>query len=138
MAKHYCTKERYLQISETYNKYGEVKTAELLGITIESLKRRIREAKELDIYVQSANNTQSKYLNKILETYSEAELKIIAEGKTQILEKSKKLNINFDGNRVRIGDDRHSHRAPEVLRTTSVRSVRRVQERESGFRMSCR
>jgi len=103
MAKKYCTKERYLQISEVYNKYGEVEAAKLLGMTIESLKRRIREAKELDIYVQSANTTQSKYLNKIFETYSEAELKIIAEGKTQILEKSKKLNINFDGNRVRIG-----------------------------------
>lgn len=97
------TKEYYINISEVYNKHGEVKAAELLGITVESLKRRIREAKELDIYKESANTSQSKYLNKILETYSEAELKIIAEGKTQILEKSKKLDINFEGNRVRIG-----------------------------------
>jgi predicted phosphodiesterase len=97
------SEERLKHICEVYNKYGEIKAAELLGITVESLKRRVRESKELNIYTQSANNSQSKYLNKILETYSEAELKIIAEGKTQILEKSKKLNINFDGNRVRIG-----------------------------------
>ena len=101
--KHHSTDERLKTISETYNKYGEVKAAELLDITIETLKRRIREAKERDVYVQSANTTQSKYLNKILEKYSETELKIIAEGKTQILEKSKKLDINFEGNRVRIG-----------------------------------
>lgn len=95
--------ERLKFISKTYNKLGELKAAEILGITVETLKRTIREAKERNIYVQSTNNNQSRYLNKILETYSETELKIIAEGKTQILEKSKKLDINFEGNRVRIG-----------------------------------
>lgn len=101
--RNYNTKEYYLNVIDVCNKYGEIGAAELLGITVESLKRRIREAKELDIYKESATTIQSKYLNKILETYSEAELKIIAEGKTQILEKSKKLDINFEGNRVKIG-----------------------------------
>ena len=50
MTKKISTSEDRLKyISEVYNKYGEVKAAELLGVTIESLKRRIREAKELDI-----------------------------------------------------------------------------------------
>lgn len=102
MAGHH-TKEYLINVSEMYNKHGEIKASELLGIKVETLKRRVREAKESGIYIESANTVQSKYLNKILETYSEAEMKIIAEGKTQILEKSKKLNINFEGNRVRIG-----------------------------------
>ena len=67
-----CTNERYIQISEVYNKYGEIEAAKLLGMTIESLKRIIREAKERNLYTQSANTAQSKYLNKILETYTEA------------------------------------------------------------------
>lgn len=103
MSKNHCSDQRYLEISKTYNEYGESKASELLGMSVHSLQARLREAKRLGFYTQSANSTQSKYLNKILETYSEAELKIIAEGKTQILEKSKKLNINFEGNRVRIG-----------------------------------
>ena len=98
-----CTDKRLIEISEAYNKYGEIKAAEVLGITVEGLKRRIREAKNRDIYKQSATSTQAKYLDKILETYTEAELKIIANGKTQILEKSKKLDINFNGTRVKIG-----------------------------------
>lgn len=95
--------KKLIEICKSYNKYGEIKAAEYYGITIDSLKRRIREAKERNLFTDSANSQQSKYLNKILEQYTEAELKIIAEGKNQVLHASKKLNINFEGKRVKIG-----------------------------------
>ena len=60
MTSHYCTDERYRVISETYNNYGEVKAAEILGMTVHSLQARIREAKRKGIFIQSTNNMQSK------------------------------------------------------------------------------
>jgi len=61
--------KKLIEICKSYNKYGEIKTAEVYGITIESVKRAVRKAKEIGIYTESANNQQSKYLNRILEQY---------------------------------------------------------------------
>lgn len=95
--------EKLIECSKIYQEKGLVKAAEILGMKPISLNRRIQEAKERGLFAESAPTNQSKYLNKILENYTEAELKILANGKQQVLQASKKLNINFEGKRVKIG-----------------------------------
>lgn len=84
-------------------------TSEKLGIMIPSISTAMR---QIDIYegrTNSKNNIKkSKYhddkvLQKILQTYSRDELSLLAEGKTHLLEPGRKIDINFSGNRVKIG-----------------------------------
>lgn len=93
--------EKVQEIIDIYLDNGFEKTCELLDIKQATLERIIRMANKEGI--TSTDQSKSKLINKILDTYSDEELKIIANGKTNILQASKKLNIDFDGTRVRVG-----------------------------------
>src|SRR5574344_1486545 len=95
------TDEYYLKISNLVQEIGVEETSKILGIKQESVTRRIREAKAKGIFKDAATDVKSKYINKILENYSEAELRLISDAKSFVLEKSKKININFEGKSVK-------------------------------------
>lgn len=97
------TDEYCLKISKLVQEVGIEETANLLGIKQESVSRRVREAKARGIFKDAITDVKSKYINKILENYSEAELRLISDAKSFVLEKSKKININFEGKSVKIG-----------------------------------
>jgi len=103
MGKTIYSDKRLREISSVYLENGLAKTAKLLGLKNSTVERAIREAKARDIFMDAGDNSTKKYINKILETYTDQELKVLANGKKQLLEANKKLNINFDGNRVKIG-----------------------------------
>ena len=94
--------KRCIEISKLYQEKGLEKTAEILGVKTSTIERQIREAKQRNLY-QDVNQTKSKYINQIIDNYSDTELKLLANGKSLLLEKSKKLNINFEGKSVKIG-----------------------------------
>ncbi len=102
MASTHNSDEYCLKIAKLVQEKGLEETSKILKIKQTTIERVIREAKSRGIF-QGASNSKSKYINKILETYSEAELRLIADAKTFVLEKSKKLNINFEGKSVKIG-----------------------------------
>jgi predicted phosphodiesterase len=97
------TDEYCLKISKLVQEVGIEETSKILGIKQESVTRRIREAKAKGIFKDAVTDVKSKYINKILENYSEAELRLISDAKSFVLEKSKKININFEGKSVKIG-----------------------------------
>lgn len=94
--------ETLSNMSKLVHELGIEEAAKSLGIKISSLERRIREAKQRGLF-KEVKSPKTKHINKILENYSETELKVIAEGKNFLLEKSKKLDINFEGTTVKIG-----------------------------------
>lgn len=94
--------EYCIKIARLVQENGVKKTAEILNIKQTTVERTIREAKLRGIF-QEASSSKSKYINKILETYSDQELRLIADAKSFVLEKSKKININFEGKSVKIG-----------------------------------
>lgn len=96
------TDKRLKEIAKIYQEKGLIETSNILSLKESSIERFIREAKKRGIF-RDANPKTDKYINKILEQYSESELKVIAEGKTQLLQKSRKLDINFEGKSVKIG-----------------------------------
>lgn len=94
--------QRLIEVSKVFLENGLEKATEILGIKQSTIERRIREAKKRGIFKDSST-TKNKYIEKIVEQYSDDELRIIANGKSQVLESSKKLNIDFDGKKVRVG-----------------------------------
>ena len=103
------TDERLLEITRIYMESGLEKTAQVTGMKVASLERYIREAKQRGIFKDAAGDNKRKYINKILDQYSESELKLLSIGKAQILERSKRMDINFGGKRVKIGAITDTH-----------------------------
>lgn len=94
--------QRLIEVSKVYIENGSKKAEEILGLKPDTLSRYIREAKKRGIFNTSVSS-KSKYIDKIIEQYNDDELKVIANGKRQVLESSKKLNIDFNGNTVKFG-----------------------------------
>lgn len=96
------TDDRLKYVSRIYQENGLQKAALVLDVKEDTVRRQVAEAKKRNVYTD-ANPEKSKIIEKLLENYTPKELQIIANGKKEVLEKSKKLDINFEGKRVKIG-----------------------------------
>ena len=95
--------DEYLEkISKIVHELGFNEATKILCLKDSSLERAIREAKRRNIF-EKVHSSKTKHINKIIESFTEKELEILANGKNFLLEKSKKLDINFNGNHVKIG-----------------------------------
>lgn len=102
MSKNRSSDSRCIEVSMMYQEKGIEETAKIFNLKTSSVERLVSEAKIRGLY-NNVSGSKSKYIDKILETYSDSELRLISEAKSFIIEKSKKLNINFEGKSVKIG-----------------------------------
>lgn len=98
-------KERAKEVVEYLTLHGKSETVKHFDITEESLSRYTRFAKQYGV----AEVDKSKLLSKIAQTYSDDELKAIANGGRIVPGLAKVPVVNFDGDRVRIGAITDTH-----------------------------
>ena len=98
-------KERAKEVVEYLTLHGKSETVKHFDITEESLSRYTRFARQYGV----AEVDKSKLLSKIAQTYSDDELKAIANGGRIVPGLAKVPVVNFDGDRVRIGAITDTH-----------------------------
>lgn len=98
-------KDRAKEVVEYLTLHGKTETIKHFNITEDSLGRYTRMAKQFGV----AEVDKSKLLSKIAQTYSDDELKAIANGGRIVPGLAKVPVINFDGERVRIGAITDTH-----------------------------
>ena len=98
-------KERAKEVVEYLTLHGKSETVKHFDITEQSLSRYTRFAKQYGV----AEVDKSKLLSKIAQTYSDDELKAIANGGRIVPGLAKVPVVNFDGDRVRIGTITDTH-----------------------------
>ena len=98
-------KERAKEVVEYLTLHGKTEAIKHFNITKDSLDRYTRFAKQYGV----AEVDKSKLLSKIAQTYSDDELKAIANGGRIVPGLAKVPVVNFDGDRVRIGAITDTH-----------------------------
>lgn len=104
------SKERCLEIKKVLEETGSKQAAsEQLKLSISSITQSQR---MLSVYegksfpknnIKNSEKYKNKVVQKILDSYTKEELFLLSEGKSKLLHNCKKLDINFSGNRVRLG-----------------------------------
>ena len=107
-----CTDEKLKEYYNVYQKYGEDAHKEL-GITAETLSRRLREYRErFKLEKQpkiQANPSTKTVLQKIADRYTKKELDAIAEGGRIMPGQGKVPIIDFEGDTIKLGFLTDSH-----------------------------
>lgn len=93
------------EVVDFYFKHGEQQTCEVYNLTVETLNRYLREARQRG--VDAAN--LSSDIRTIIENYSEHEIRAIANGGRFVPGIAKVPVIDFDGKRIRIGHITDTH-----------------------------
>jgi hypothetical protein len=93
------------EIAAFFVAHGKSETMKAYGYSEETLSRFLREAKKYGL----PEIDKSKILSQIADTYTDAELKAIANGGRIVPGMTKVPVIDFDGERIRIGAITDTH-----------------------------
>lgn len=100
------SKQKAGEVVLLVERYGTYDAAKHLNLSVETLNRYLREAK---FRYKLEPNKKSIWVNKILESYSDDEIKAIAKGGRLMPGMAKVPIINFTGKRIRIGAITDTH-----------------------------
>ena len=98
-------KEKAQEIAAYHLAHGKSETMKAFGYSEETLNRFLREAKKYGL----PEIDKSRLLSQIADTYSETELKAIANGGRIVPGMTKVPVIDFEGERIRIGNITDTH-----------------------------
>jgi len=116
---HDISDEFLLKVLAQVNANGEDHTCELFGIGRESLARYMREAKRRGIPISD----RSKVLERIANTYSDEELRAIANGGRIVPGMARVPVVNFDGEHIRVGAITDTHIGSKYFSASRLRQA---------------